>query len=240
MTILLLLRLLISHLFTDFVIQPSSWVKDRKLNKWRSTRLLLHVTVTTLFAYLFSGLYSCWWLPLVIFVSHYLIDLCKSYLPDNFSYFIADQLLHVAVIILIWLRIEGQWPDLSATVSELTLNNRFWILTFGYLLVTWPMGIVIGIATAPWRDELDTTMQGKEGLANAGKWIGICERILILTFVLTAQYTAIGFLITAKSILRFGEKDKNAEKKTEYILVGTLLSFMASVLLGMGLRHLLH
>src|SRR5690606_22226270 len=56
------------------------------------------------------------------------------------------------------------------------------------------------------------------GLASAGKWIGICERILILTFVLMGQYAAIGFLMTAKSILRFSEKEANTQLKTEYVL----------------------
>jgi hypothetical protein len=228
----MLLRLLTAHLLTDFILQPTAWVNDRKKNKFKSISLFWHVCLTTLFAYAFSGLYYCWWIPLVIFISHYLIDLIKSYLPDNIYTFLADQLLHIIVIISIWLIIDQQWTALITKLCEITTNNNFWILTFGYVLVTWPLGILIGIATTRWRNELVATESAREGLANAGKWIGICERALILTFVLTNQYTAIGFLMTAKSILRFGDKDKNAEKKTEYILVGTLLSFAVSALLG--------
>ncbi|RZM05531.1 MAG: hypothetical protein EOO88_54740 [Pedobacter sp.] len=47
------------------------------------------------------------------------------------------------------------------------------------------------------------------------------------------QYTAIGFLMTAKSILRFSEKETNTQLKTEYILVGTLVSFASSAIIGM-------
>jgi hypothetical protein len=231
----LLLRLITSHLLTDFVLQPTAWVNDRKKNKIRSISLIWHVCLTTLFAYAFSGLYSCWWIPLVIFISHYLIDVIKSYLTDNIYTFLADQLTHIIVIIIIWLIIDQQWAALTTKLCELTTSNKFWILAFGYVLVTWPLGILIGIATTKWREELVANETAREGLANAGKWIGICERALILTFVLTNQYTAIGFLMTAKSILRFGDKDKNAEKKTEYILVGTLLSFASSALLGVVL-----
>jgi hypothetical protein len=232
MIINLLLRLLIAHLLTDFVFQPKSWVDDRKVKKLRSGKLFWHVCLTTLFAYIFSGMYECWWLPLTIFVTHYLIDTVKPYLPENLFTFLADQLLHILVIVTIWLVIDKQWDAITTRICEITINDKFWILVFGYVLVTWPLGILIGIATGKWRKNLSTKSAVVDDMADAGKWIGICERALILTFVLTQQYTAIGFLMTAKSILRFGDKDKEAEKKTEYILVGTLLSFASSALLG--------
>lgn len=237
MLINLLLRLIISHLLTDFVFQPLSWITDRKAKKARSVKLIWHVIVTALFAYVFSGIYACWWLPLAILISHYLIDLAKSYLPDKFIYFAIDQLMHVIVIVIIWLIINKQWQTILSNFNGLAENTHFWILAIGYVLVTWPLGIVIGIATAKWRNDLAATKEAKDGLENAGKWIGICERVLILTFVLTSQFTAIGFLITAKSILRFGDKDKQAEKKTEYILLGTLLSFAASALIGIIISY---
>ncbi|MDB4922516.1 DUF3307 domain-containing protein [Mucilaginibacter sp.] len=237
MAINLLLRLIIAHLLTDFVFQPLSWIKDRKEKQIRSVKLIWHVIVTALFAYAFSGLYACWWLPLVILISHYLIDLAKSYLPDKLAWFIADQFMHLLVIFIIWLSIDKQWAAITTELSAVVENTHFWILALGYILVTWPLGILIGLATAKWRNDLETSKEVKDGLENAGKWIGICERILILTFVLTNQYIAIGFLITAKSILRFGDKDKKAEKKTEYILVGTLLSFAASALLGIIISY---
>jgi hypothetical protein len=237
MAINLLLRLIIAHLLTDFVFQPLSWVKDRKARKIKSVKLVWHVSVTAVFAYVFSGMYTCWWLPVVIFITHYLIDVFKSYLPDKPIYFAVDQLLHLGVIFIIWLIITKQWPIIASNINGVIENTRFWILALGYILVTWPFGILIGLATAKWRNDLATTKEAKDGLENAGKWIGICERVLIFTFVLTNQFTAIGFLITAKSILRFGDKDKQAEKKTEYILVGTLLSFAASALIGIIITY---
>jgi hypothetical protein len=266
MEITLLLRLLVAHLLTDFVFQPSKWVQEKKKHKIASQKLLLHILVTTLFAYVFSGEYSNWVIPLVIFVSHYLIDLAKVYLKESFTSFILDQAAHVLVIVLLWLSVEGKWPFFGTYFHQLADSRNFWILAAGYTFVTWPLGIIIGLATQRWRNQIALEQEKirqqsisnpaaidkripliipevmKEeqglGLASAGKWIGICERMLILTFVLMQQYTAIGFLMTAKSILRFSEKEANTQLKTEYVLVGTLVSFTTAAMTGM-LLHLL-
>lgn len=70
-------------------------------------------------------------------------------------------------------------------------------------------------------------------LPNAGKLIGNVERTLTLIFILLGQYVAIGFLMAAKSLLRFAEGDK---AKSEYVLVGTLLSFFMAVVIGVMIK----
>ncbi len=57
--------------------------------------------------------------------------------------------------------------------------------------------------------------------------IGLMERFLVLALILVRQYSAVGLIIAAKSILRFRDNKKN-----EYVLVGTLLSFGIATLLG--------
>jgi hypothetical protein len=231
----ILLRLLIAHLLTDFVLQPSSWVADRKLKKYRSVKLYIHALVTTVVAYMLSGLWTNWWLPIVIFSTHLLIDLWKSYRPDKLKYFLIDQTLHLFVIALIWISLFNRWDLASGLLHSAYTNTGFLIILAGYLVVTWPLGIVIGVATERWRVE---SAVNSEGLEKAGLWIGLFERFLILTFILIDQYTAVGLLIAAKSILRFNDK-KNTQKKTEYVLIGTLMSFSASVLLGWIIRTLI-
>lgn len=270
MEINLLLRLVIAHLLTDFVLQPKSWIKDREEKQGKSSKLYLHVLVTTVVAYLLSGQYTNWIIPLVIFSTHLIIDYIKSKKSqENFNYFIADQLAHLSVILVLWICMEKNGNDLKHSITSVLNNNQFWIIAAGYVFVSWPLGIIIGKATRKWRDQIGKEKEnlkaeiivtplsetdvaelpvdnieepiktevkiGEEqelGLANAGKWIGICERILILTFVLMGQYTAIGFLMTAKSILRFSEKEVNTQLKTEYVLVGTLVSFASSAMVG--------
>ena len=72
--------------------------------------------------------------------------------------------------------------------------------------------------------------EDNSNLFHAGKLIGTLERWLILAFLLMGRYEVIGFLIAAKSIIRFGEKDRD---QTEYFLAGTLLSI--SIAVGCGL-----
>ena len=72
------------------------------------------------------------------------------------------------------------------------------------------------------------------GLPNAGKWIGYIERILIVTFVATHNFSAVGFLITAKSVFRFSDiKNSSDFRLTEYVLLGTLFSFAIAIVGGL-------
>jgi hypothetical protein len=61
------------------------------------------------------------------------------------------------------------------------------------------------------------------GLKDGGKQIGRLERALIFAFILVGEPTGIGFLVTAKSILRFEEAKR--QPVAEYVLIGTLWSF---------------
>lgn len=76
------------------------------------------------------------------------------------------------------------------------------------------------------------------GLTNAGKWIGIAERLILLTLLLQGQYAAMGLLMTAKGLLRFSEKDRQ-EEKTEYVLIGTLISVVFALITGILVNYLL-
>jgi hypothetical protein len=60
-------------------------------------------------------------------------------------------------------------------------------------------------------------------------------RSLIVVFILIRQFEAIGFLLAAKSIMRF-KSDESL--KTEYLLTGTLLSFAIAIGTGLLIVHL--
>ena len=224
----LLLRLIVAHLLTDFVLQPTAWVNHKKQKKHRSGKLYLHVLVAGALIYLFSGLWHNWWLPLAIMVSHFVIDLWKLNRPETLTYFLLDQLFHILVVIALWMIISFNLHTVWNYLTALAQNTRFWLIVTGYVLVTWPLGYIIGMATEKWRIAAEVN---KEGLAKAGVWIGFFERLLILTFIISNQFAAVGFLIAAKSILRFSDKE-NTQKKTEYVLIGTLMSFAFAAIIG--------
>ena len=112
--------------------------------------------------------------------------------------------------------------------SQVSNNDHFWIVATAVVFLTSPAGIFIGKMTKQWRDKIEDA----ESLANAGKWIGMVERIIVLILVLQNQYSAIGLLVTAKGIIRFNEKDR-PEAKTEYLVIGTLLSIGLAIVVGL-------
>lgn len=49
---------------------------------------------------------------------------------------------------------------------------------------------------------------------------------MLQLFIVTGHWEAVGFLLAAKSVFKFGDlKESKDRKLTEYILIGTLLSF---------------
>jgi cytochrome c biogenesis protein CcdA len=73
-----------------------------------------------------------------------------------------------------------------------------------------------------------------KSLPNAGKYIGIIERLFVLIFIVIGRWEVIGLLIAAKSVFRFNDlKERNNRKLTEYILIGTLVSFGLAILAGL-------
>ena len=105
------------------------------------------------------------------------------------------------------------------------MNHRYLaigaILT-GAGLVVWLGGFVVAAVLRPFSEELGT----QQGLADGGQIIGYSERLLIYVFVMADAPAAIGFLIAAKSIYSFGESSgKNRHKRSQYVIIGTLMSF---------------
>src|SRR5699024_8784739 len=60
-------------------------------------------------------------------------------------------------------------------------------------------------------------------------------RLLTIAFVILNQYTALGLLVAAKSILRFSsdKSDESVRKESEYVLVGTMLSLVVGIVNGL-------
>ncbi len=222
-----LIKLILAHLITDFILQPVSWVNDRNTRHYSSGKLYLHGLVTALVAWILIG-WQYWLVALIIFITHTGIDGWKSYQKKSIIYFLTDQFLHLIVIICCWYLTFINWADVQFAWQQLNLQPAVWKTITAFVFITAPAGILIGQLTKQWREKID----GAESLANAGKWIGIVERIIIFVFVLLNQYSAIGLLVAAKGIIRFNEKDR-PEIKTEYLVIGTLLSIGIALITGL-------
>jgi hypothetical protein len=236
---LLLVRLLAAHFVADFVLQKRSWVQERLDKKWRSPWLYAHGAVAGIAGYLFAAVWDAAWLPIVIFLSHVLFDGAKAHAGDTARSFLLDQLAHVIIVVACWAALVRLGiPDILNGLASVALSLHAWTLALAYVVVVWPVGFWIGKVTEPWRNEIGEGADG--GLARAGLWIGRLERILILTFLLLDRFEAIGLLVAAKSILRFGEiRGRNGRKVAEYVLIGTMISFAAALLVGLFAKWLI-
>lgn len=231
--VLILLKLCIAHLISDYFLQFDSWVADKQKNKIRSIKLYAHIAVTFLAAALISGE---WLIAVFIAVTHGIIDITKIYLgkKDSVS-FIIDQVLHFIILVISSLWISNELPGLIKFVVSLAESTSFWAIAFGYMFITFPISVVITILTHRWRKDLDDSYENLQTLNEAGKWIGIMERLLILTFILINQFAAIGFLIAAKAVLRIKDTER---KLSEYVLIGTLLSICITVCVGLLIKFI--
>ena len=221
-----LAKMILSHLLTDFILQPNTWIISRKKRHFLSGYLYLHGLLTALVALLLTGS-QYWPIAIILFISHIVIDGWKSYQRETSAYFLIDQCLHLFVIVSCWYILFFNPQDLLNSWNVLNGSINFWIIATAFIFLSFPAGILIGQLTKKWRDQLPDS----EGLADAGKWIGIIERIIILIFILLNQYEAIGLLIAAKGIVRFNENNR-PEIKTEYLLIGTLISIALAVATG--------
>ena len=225
---IIFVKLLLAHLLGDFILQPTSWVLDKESKKQKSIYLYIHTFIHGVLAALFISEIQFIWFAVLLALSHGFIDFLKLYYQKKKTkrnWFLFDQLLHLVVII-------GITFYYTNTKIELSLfDTNFWIVLTGIILLTKPTSIILKNIISIWTPENKTK---DESLQNAGNYIGILERLFIFCFILTGHFEAIGFLLAAKSIFRFGDlKEAKDRKLTEYVLIGTLLSFGIALLIGL-------
>lgn len=234
----ILFQWIFAHLLGDFILQTSAMVRHKQRLKAGSWMLYLHCAIHGILVYLFAPGWNLWILiPLVMF-THYIIDLWKLNQSEKVVYFIIDQSLHLLVLFGLWCLFVAPAGWLPKTWVSVMHSQKAWAIASGYLLVTFPLSLLMASATQRWRREAEeNSMRSSISLNEAGKWIGIFERILVFTFVVSSHFEGIGFLIAAKSILRFNDiKGNEARKEAEYILIGTLMSFSFSIMIGLVIR----
>lgn len=235
----LLIRLLLAHIISDFILQTDKMVKSKK---WLSLYMLVHIIIVFASTFALSGL---WKISIFIAVLHWFTDSVKveiqsrSNLKPNLV-FTADQLFHFLIIIIAWFWHFDMFEKVFKTISLPFLNYKLSLILLAYAWVYFPVGYLIKFATQSINHTnvtatLNTNADDK--IEHGGKLIGQFERIIILTLVLLNQFDAIGFLITGKSIIRFA--DHNSNLRSEYVLVGTMMSYALAILTGIFVNYML-
>lgn len=226
---LMFIKLILGHLIGDFILQPTKWVIHKESNKITSKYLYVHVLLHFALYMLLLWDLSLWKIALVIAMGHFIIDLLKLYSNSFFKNksipFFIDQGLHVVLIYCC---------TFYTNLYEHTLTlfqNLDWSLITAIIFVTYPSAIIMGKILESMSNQIETD---HKSLPNAGKYIGIIERLFVLIFIVIGRWEVIGLLIAAKSVFRFNDlKERNNRKLTEYILIGTLVSFGLAILAGL-------
>lgn len=125
---------------------------------------------------------------------------------------------HVFVLILIMLVSNFLFPETEFPYADIIILN--WIAYI--LFIGKPSNTIFKVLFRKYQTEPSKDSNG------AGSIIGIMERILMVMFLSVQQYSAIGFVLTAKSITRFDRITKD-NKFAEYYLIGTLYSVIIAI-----------
>jgi len=238
---IILIKLIIAHLLGDFVLQPDWLIKKKNHGPllYRFFWIVIHSIIHGLLVLVLLYDITYWKFATILFFAHLIIDILKMTVKNDTIYiFIVDQILHILSVIIIWqlFTSESLMESLNKYISF--SDPGLWLVLLAYLTVTFPFSYLIGKATLKWQSQLKSN---EESLKNAGRYIGMLERFLILTFILLQQYMAIGFLIAAKSVFRFGDlTNEEDRKKTEYILIGTLISFSLTIVVGLFIFYFIN
>lgn len=227
--------LLLAHALADFVLQ-TRWVAASKANP---LAMLIHTGTVLMAAVLVTG--SVHPIHIGLAAVHMAIDLGKLLaaraLPKRHALvlFLTDQALHLASLMVIARMAPDVWSSglwssgLFAASGQLP---ALMTLASGLIIATRAGGFAITILMEPWSDA------SPHGLPNGGRAIGHLERGLIFLLILSDLAAGIGFLIAAKSVLRFGSVGDD-RALSEYVIIGTLASFGWAIMTSTGTVALL-
>ncbi|WP_312510225.1 DUF3307 domain-containing protein [Chryseobacterium culicis] len=231
---MIFIKLILAHLLGDFILQPNSWVADKENYKLKSKFLYIHVLIHTILSFIFLWDLQLWWVAVLVGITHFMIDAAKLIFQNvktKKRWFFIDQVLHVLVI-----------GGVSFYFQEFGFgflqNQEFLKIIMAALFLTTPASIFIKILLSSWTPAPDgpNTIQ-TESLSSAGKYIGILERLMVFTFIMVNHWEGVGFMVAAKSVFRFSDLAQAKQRKlTEYVLIGTLLSFGLAVLTGIIIK----
>lgn len=248
-----ILPLISAHLAGDFLFKP-----DDNAEKDSHPRVLIQrAAIVGLLSWMLLGTIQAWSVGLLVFILHAIVDYTTwKRSSDGLRAFLLNQLTHVFMIVVISYVIDS---------DDLLLFENYWaelwdkafyagnLLFSGAVLNVSVGGVVVGYKVRPFLDQLDKTGkdEGKEGIhadrniqsrgfKEGGRTIGYLERALIYALVLVNQPAGIGFLIAAKSVFRFGEINVSSNRmEAEYILIGTLYSFLYGIVVSYIISNLL-
>lgn len=241
---------LLAHVLGDFYFQTLSMAnkKERSI-KW----ILLH-GISYMFAMLLVTAICSNKLILILMAIlasalHLIIDLLKDQYKKKKikiakwntiterNIFFVDQCLHLLCLGILSYSLtyygihleQRKIINIIANVIDINMKSlTTWATSL--LLAHKPANIVIRKALTVYKADNGEEEKQNNNTNATGRLIGTIERIIMLILLFIGQYSAIGLVLTAKSIARF-DKISNDKNFAEYYLLGTLLSLLLVILI---------
>lgn len=235
--------ILLGHIIGDFYVQTDK-IAEKKKNSIKY--MLIHCLIYTIvmgigFYELSIGIVETLIISSFIFLSHFIIDFIKGKCDKRavkyeHIIFLIDQVIHIMIFLLIVYIAKQQFGfriNNNLMINDLCVKTC--IVVASAVLVCWkPASIFVSLVfkiIPETIEQADQTMKTNEKIetegVKIGSWIGILEREIILILGLMGQFSAIGFVLTAKSLARF--KQLESKSFAEKYLVGTLLSAFIAI-----------
>lgn len=226
-------ELLFAHIIADFAVRREILKKNGRVPT-QPSYIHLAVFVALSLPLFVSPSPAALVLVLVAAGLHYVIDFSFSRTAmwnteiesKQRWLFAAQQLIKILLLALVgWGLAEADAYGPTAGIAQVTFVLPY-LLGYSIAIFLGDAFVSFVLTALQW----DSRAPGKS-VEGAGRLIGIFEAILVTTFVIGYQYSAVGLVMAAKSVARF-EWLKNDQGKAEYFLIGTLANLTCSVLGG--------
>ncbi len=139
----------------------------------------------------------------------------------------------LATMAVVLLGAADAWDALRGAVAD----DDVVYVALGGVTAVFASGAIVGRILRPLAGRPE--VEGIPGMARAGLAIGWLERALVFTFVVAGEPAAAALALTAKSVARFPVFADGGEPLAEYVLIGTLTSFVLATLAAVATRGLL-
>jgi hypothetical protein len=241
----LLVLLVVGHVIGDFLLQTESMAskKEKDARSLVLHALLMFVAHAVVLWPLMSAPLGIGLLGIA--AVHLALDAIRSRAVGawgaSLAAFFTDQFLHLVAVLILWSIVV--WQSGGETVSWAMSNSWLaWYARWSAVAAAFVFNesggtrIVRGVLSRFPSVSPDGTGIG-EIEYSMGRTIGTLERQLMLILILLNQWTALGFILAAKSAARLPEIRARIDVDyAEYYLIGTLVSVTVALVGGVVVR----
>jgi len=237
----MVIAMYLAHLVGDYILQWDA------LARWKNRELkgvLAHGMIVLAVTWLLSLPFDAGWWPwaLVIGLTHTAVDAATLWLGKRLplqgngamalARYLIDQGAHFGIITLVlaWSGYLTMPSGTAGLMAELR-HHRLLVLALGYTFVTLPAWILVQFTVYGLVDG-----SAPDFSRSANKYMGILERGLITTCVITGQFLLVP-LVTLPRLLLEGPQVQGSNRATLYV-TELLASVTLAVAIGLALRLL--